>query len=115
MVVIETAFGDIEVELFADKAPLTSAAFLGYIDSGWYDRSDFYRVLHIDNQPSNAPKSELIQGGIHRSEFESPAEAAERELLEETGYKGKLSPTVTIYPLPGSLDMRLSLFEREYK
>lgn len=67
VVVIETAFGDIEVELYTAKAPLTCAAFLQYVDSGWYNRSNFYRVLHFENQPSNAPKSELIQGGIWKS------------------------------------------------
>jgi len=67
VVVIETAFGDVEVELYAQKAPQTCAAFLQYVDSGWYNRSNFYRVLHFENQPSNAPKSELIQGGIWKS------------------------------------------------
>jgi peptidyl-prolyl cis-trans isomerase A (cyclophilin A) len=67
VVVIETAFGDIELELYAQKAPLTCTAFLQYVDSGWYKRSNFYRVLHFENQPSNAPKSELIQGGIWKS------------------------------------------------
>ena len=64
---IRTKFGDIELELFSEKAPKTVAAFLSYIDSGFYKNSNFYRVLNMDNQPSNAPKSELIQGGLYRS------------------------------------------------
>ena len=64
---IETQFGDIELELFPKKAPKTEAAFLSYIDSGFYERSSFYRVLNITNQPSDTLKTELIQGGIWQS------------------------------------------------
>jgi peptidyl-prolyl cis-trans isomerase A (cyclophilin A) len=66
---IETKFGTIEVELFPDKAPKTVAAFLSYIDSGYYKNASFYRVLTDDNQPSNAAKSELIQGGIWKTNY----------------------------------------------
>lgn len=59
--------GSIEVELYADKAPKTVTAFLSYIDSGYYKNASFYRVLNRDNQPSDALKAELIQGGIYRS------------------------------------------------
>jgi len=64
---IKTAAGDIEVELYPSQAPKTVAAFLSYVDSSFYRNGSFYRVLNDDNQPSNAPKSELIQGGIWRS------------------------------------------------
>lgn len=61
---IETNFGDIIVELYPAKAPKTVAAFLSYVDSGYYKESSFYRVLKKEDQPSIAFKSELIQGGI---------------------------------------------------
>lgn len=64
---IQTQFGDIEVELFPKQAPKTVAAFLSYIDSGFYNRSSFYRVLKVNNQPSDAIKTQLIQGGLWRS------------------------------------------------
>ncbi len=64
---IQTEFGDIEIELYPDRAPKTVAAFLSYIDSGYFKRSSFYRVLNDENQPSNAPKTELIQGGIWKT------------------------------------------------
>lgn len=63
-VIIKTGFGDIEAEIYTDKAPKTSAEFLKNVDAGLYDRSNFYRVLSNDNQPSNAVKAKLIQGGI---------------------------------------------------
>jgi peptidyl-prolyl cis-trans isomerase A (cyclophilin A) len=67
-VVIETRQGDIEIELYPDQAPQSVAAFLTYIKRGYYKNASFYRVLNEDNQPSNAPKAELIQGGTYRSQ-----------------------------------------------
>lgn len=64
---IQTSQGDIEIELYPLRAPKTVAAFLSYIDSGYYEHSSFYRVLNQENQPSNAPKTELIQGGIWKT------------------------------------------------
>src|ERR1700712_4037598 len=68
-IVIKTDAGNIEVELYPDKAPKTVAAFLSYIDSGYYKNALFYRVLNRDNQPSDAFKAELIQGGIYKSNY----------------------------------------------
>jgi len=64
---VETQFGNIELELYPQRAPKTVSAFLSYIDSGYFKNSNFYRVLNDENQPSNAPKTELIQGGIWRT------------------------------------------------
>lgn len=69
---IQTNAGKIEVELFPDKAPKTVAAFLSYIDAGYYKNASFYRILNLDNQPSDAYKAELIQGGIYRSRNKPP-------------------------------------------
>lgn len=66
-VLIRTRTGDIEIELYPRQAPKSVAAFLSYIDSGFYKNSSFYRVLNDDNQPSGSPPSELIQGGIWRT------------------------------------------------
>lgn len=65
-VVIETGYGDIEVELYAAKAPQTVAAFLKYVDQGLYKDASFYRVLKNDNVPSEY-NTGLIQGGISTS------------------------------------------------
>ena len=66
-ILIRTAAGDIEVELYPVRAPKTVKAVLSYIDSGFYSNGSFYRVLNDENQASNASKSELIQGGIWRT------------------------------------------------
>ena len=68
-VVIETNFGNIEVELYPDKAPKTVSAFLSFVDSGYYKECSFYRVLKEENQPSAAFKTELIQGGLWQKNY----------------------------------------------
>lgn len=62
-VLIATQLGDIEVELFPDQAPKTVAAFLSYIDSGFYDNTSFYRVLKSDAFVSDI-NTGIIQGGL---------------------------------------------------
>lgn len=52
-VVIVTNQGDISLSLNAEKAPLSVANFLSYVDSGFYQQTIFHRV--IDNF--------MIQGG----------------------------------------------------
>ena len=70
VVVIETKYGTIEIELYTDKAPQTAGAFLSYVDDGLYENTSFYRVLNTTNQPSNAPKTEILQGGLWRTKNE---------------------------------------------
>lgn len=64
VVEISTPSGKIYVEIYEDRAPKTSAAFLKNVDDKLYENSSFYRILNRENQPSDASKSELIQGGI---------------------------------------------------
>lgn len=59
---ISTNFGNIEAELYPDKAPKTVAAFLSYVDSGLYKNSSFYRVLLEESMSEN--NKGLVQGGI---------------------------------------------------
>jgi peptidyl-prolyl cis-trans isomerase A (cyclophilin A) len=84
---IQTRQGDIEVELFPDKAPKTVAAFLSYVDSGMYKNSSFYRVLSQDNQPIDAEKTELIQGGIYQKNYSRAAKlpGIPHESTKQTG------------------------------
>ena len=63
---IQSSFGDIEVELYPDKAPKSVAAFLSYVDSGLYNNSSFYRVLSNENVPAENNIG-LIQGGIYKT------------------------------------------------
>src|SRR5262249_31660162 len=52
-VIFETNLGNFEVELFADKAPLSTKNILEYVDGGFYDGLVFHRVI----------KGFMIQGG----------------------------------------------------
>jgi peptidyl-prolyl cis-trans isomerase B (cyclophilin B) len=45
LVTLETSLGSIELELDADKAPVTVANFLSYVDEGFYDGTIFHRVI----------------------------------------------------------------------
>ena len=45
MVVLSTSMGDIKVELYQDKAPVTVQNFLEYVKSGYYDGTIFHRVI----------------------------------------------------------------------
>jgi cyclophilin family peptidyl-prolyl cis-trans isomerase len=45
MVVFTTSLGDIKIELFADKAPVSVKNFLEYVQAGFYDGTVFHRVI----------------------------------------------------------------------
>jgi peptidyl-prolyl cis-trans isomerase A (cyclophilin A) len=64
-VLIQTDKGDIEVELDAAKAPVTTANFLKYVDGKFYDGGRFHRTVTPDNQPDDKVKIEVIQAGIN--------------------------------------------------
>lgn len=70
---IDTNYGEIEVELYPEKAPATVAAFLSYVDSGFYTNSSFYRVVLAEGMSASANVG-LIQGGIWQTnDREHPA------------------------------------------
>lgn len=45
MVLISTSMGDIKVEVYADKAAITTQNFLEYVKGGYYDGTIFHRVI----------------------------------------------------------------------
>ncbi|HEX7584024.1 MAG TPA: peptidylprolyl isomerase [Prolixibacteraceae bacterium] len=60
---IKTSFGDIQIELYPEKAPITVANFLNYVDPQLYDGTNFYRVCTPENEKERKIKIEVIQGG----------------------------------------------------
>lgn len=52
-VIMQTSKGEITIELYADKAPITTKNFLSYMDEKFYDGTIFHRVI----------KGFMIQGG----------------------------------------------------
>jgi peptidyl-prolyl cis-trans isomerase A (cyclophilin A) len=79
-VVVETAAGDIELEIDLMRAPVTAGNFLRYVDAGLYTEGSFYRTVKPDNQPDNDVRIEVIQGGIDstRTDERFPPIALER-------------------------------------
>jgi peptidyl-prolyl cis-trans isomerase A (cyclophilin A) len=79
-VVIVTEKGEIEVELNAEKAPLTVTNFLRYVEGKLYDGGRFHRTVTPDNQPDQNVKIEVVQAGIdpNRIKDEFPAVKLER-------------------------------------
>ena len=77
MVIIRTTFGDITVELDAEKAPKTVANFLSYARDGFYDGTIFHRV--IDNF--------MIQGGGFDTDMQQKSTGEPIENEADNGLK----------------------------
>jgi peptidyl-prolyl cis-trans isomerase A (cyclophilin A) len=45
VVILTTSLGEIKLELDAEKAPISTENFLGYVDDGFYDGTIFHRVI----------------------------------------------------------------------
>lgn len=82
VVTMATTYGNVTIELYLDKAPLSVKNFLLYVDAGHYDGSSFYRTVRYEND-NGSPKIEVIQGG--RGDAEAPFSPIAHESTEETG------------------------------
>jgi len=58
--VINTSMGVIRVELYQDKAPVTTANFIRLVNAGFYSDLVFHRVANLN---TSAPNTHIIQGG----------------------------------------------------
>ena len=66
VVLMKTTDGDITIELFADKSPVTVENFLSYVDNGHYDGTVFHRVI---------PNFMIQGGGFTEALEEKPTKA----------------------------------------
>lgn len=80
-VAIETSLGRIVVAVDRGRAPLTTANFLAYVDSGKLDGESFYRAMPYGS-------GGLIQGGI-TSDSRKLAEPVAHEPASQTGISHK--------------------------
>ncbi|MBE7374800.1 peptidylprolyl isomerase [Pseudomonas lopnurensis] len=76
-VLLTTSLGEIEIELEAEKAPISVENFLGYVDSGFYDDTVFHRVIPgfmiqgggfgegLNQKPTKAPIKNEADNGLH--------------------------------------------------
>jgi cyclophilin family peptidyl-prolyl cis-trans isomerase len=44
--IIETNYGNITIEVYPDKAPITVKNFLSYVEKGFYNQTIFHRVIN---------------------------------------------------------------------
>ncbi|MFC4699042.1 peptidylprolyl isomerase [Glaciecola siphonariae] len=83
MVILETNFGDITINLFEDKAPKTTANFKQYVEDGFYTNTIFHRVI----------KDFMIQGGGMEPGMQ---EKTTREPIENEADNGLSNKTGTL-------------------
>lgn len=81
---LQTGAGLIALELYADKAPITAANFLRYVDARLYDGATIYRAL----KTPGAPTTGLIQGGA-RADPAHPIAPIAHETTTQTGLSHK--------------------------
>jgi len=77
----KTTMGNFVVELDADKAPKTTANFLSYVKSGFYNGTIFHRVIDgfmiqgggftpdLVQKPTNAPVVSEAQNGLKNQAY----------------------------------------------
>ena len=68
-VLMVTSQGDVELELYPEKAPVTVANFLKLVDGSHLEGGTFYRTVSPEND-NGSPLIAVIQGGL--GDAESP-------------------------------------------
>jgi len=78
-VLMKTSKGDITIELYPDKAPLSVENFLSYVNDKFYDGTIFHRVI----------KGFMIQGGGLNVDFQEKSAKAPIQNEAKNGLKNK--------------------------
>ena len=78
-----TDLGAIVLELRGDKAPITAANFLQYVDQKLLDGASFYRAAHYEGRPTDG----LIQGGLAYTHRERALPPIAHESTVQTGLR----------------------------
>jgi peptidyl-prolyl cis-trans isomerase A (cyclophilin A) len=86
-VVLDTERGPIQLAVDTQRAPKTAANFLRYVDAGHYDGGVFHRTVKPDNQPNNAVRIEVIQGGADPSRKKEAFGPIAIERTRDTGLR----------------------------
>ncbi len=81
-VLMSTSQGEISIDLYLDKAPVTAANFLQLVENGDMDGGSFYRVVSYEND-RGSPKIEVIQGGL--GDASEGFGTIDHETTEQTG------------------------------
>ncbi len=84
---IQTDVGNIDLELYPSKAPVTVENFLKYVDGGFYSGGRFHRTVTMENQPNNDVRIEVIQAGINPERREEGFPSIALERTSDTGLR----------------------------
>ena len=84
---METELGSIQMVLYPDRAPITVSNFLKYVDENRYKVFHFYRVVHMENQPDNDVKIEVLQGGLGVDKHPMELPTILHETTDKTGIR----------------------------
>jgi len=101
-IMMKTSAGEIGLELYPEKAPITVKNFLKYVDNGYYEGGTFYRVVRADNQVQNKIKIGVIQGGMGKDVNDSPFAPIPHETTKKTGILHKDGVISMARDRPGS-------------
>ncbi len=107
MVILETNYGDITVELDFDKAPKTAANFKQYVEDGFYDGTIFHRV--IDNF--------MVQGGGFEPGMKQKDTRDQIENEADNGLKndvGTLAMARTMEPHSASAQFFINIKDNDF-
>jgi peptidyl-prolyl cis-trans isomerase A (cyclophilin A) len=86
-VIVRTELGDIEVEVYENRAPLTAGNFLRYVREERFEGATFYRTVKMGNQPGDEIKIEVIQGGLGNDPLGVGLAPIDHETTAQTGLR----------------------------
>lgn len=84
---LQTALGDIELELDTRAAPRTVTNFLHYVHEGLYADGRFFRTVTADNQPTNTIRIAVLQAQANPAQAESFPAHIPLERTRDTGLR----------------------------
>jgi peptidyl-prolyl cis-trans isomerase B (cyclophilin B) len=107
MIKISTTFGEMTLELDADKAPKTVANFLEYVREGFYDGTIFHRVIN----------NFMVQGGGFDTNMQQKATKAPIENEADNGLKnefGTIAMARTMDPHSATAQFFINVSNNEF-
>ena len=107
MIKISTTFGEMTLELDADKAPKTVANFLEYVREGFYDGTIFHRVIN----------NFMVQGGGFETNMQQKATKAPIENEADNGLKnefGTIAMARTMDPHSATAQFFINVSNNEF-
>jgi len=107
MIKISTTFGEMTLELDADKAPKTVANFLEYVREGFYDGTIFHRVIN----------KFMVQGGGFDTNMKQKATKSPIENEADNGLKnefGTIAMARTMDPHSATAQFFINVSNNEF-